>query len=267
MYEFNYQKATTVADASAKLAVGDDARLLAGGQTLVAAMKLRLAAPTDVIDIKGIAALRGIKADGNGITIGALTTHAEVAASNDVKKHIPALADAARSIGDPMVRNMGTMGGSIANNDPAADYPAALLGLVATIKTNQREISADDFFTGMFMTALEADEIIESIRFPNPVRAAYVKFHNPASRYAIVGVMVAETGGDVRVAVTGAGASVFRVAEMEKALAAKFSADSLTGISVPSDDLNADMHASADYRAHLITVMAKRAVEKAVAGK
>lgn len=267
MYEFNYQKATTVADAAAKLAAGDDARLLAGGQTLVAAMKLRLAAPTDVIDIRGIADLRGIKADGDSIIIGALTTHAEVAASNDVKKHIPALADAARSIGDPMVRNMGTMGGSIANNDPAADYPAALLGLAATIKTNQREISADDFFTGMFMTALEPGEIIESIHFPKPERAAYMKFHNPASRYAIVGVLVAETGGKVRVAVTGAGASVFRVPEMEKALTANFSTDSIAGIRISSEDLNADMHASADYRAHLITVMAKRAVEKAVAGK
>jgi carbon-monoxide dehydrogenase medium subunit len=189
-----------------------------------------------------------------------------VASSKDVNKQIPALADLAESIGDPMVRNMGTIGGSVANNDPAADYPAGLVGLGATIKTNQREISADDFFTGMFMTALEPGEIIESIRFPKPKRAAYEKFGNPASRYALVGVFVADTGDGVRVAVTGAGACVFRVPEMEKALSTRFSPDAVAGISVASDDLNADMHASAEYRAHLITVMAKRAVERAVAG-
>lgn len=266
MYEFNYQKAASVADASAKLGAGDDARLLAGGQTLIAAMKLRLAAPTDLIDLDGIAELRGIKADGKGITIGAMTRHAEVAASRDVRDAIPALADVAESIGDPMVRNMGTLGGSIANNDPAADYPAALVGLGATVKTNQREIPADDFFTGMFMTALEPGEIIVSVRFPKPKRAAYMKFSNPASRYAIVGVFVADTGSGVRVAVTGAGACVFRVAEMEKALGTKFSPEAVAGISVASDDLNADMHASAAYRAHLVTVMAKRAVEKALGG-
>jgi carbon-monoxide dehydrogenase medium subunit len=266
MYEFNYHKATSVKDAASKLGAGTDTRLMAGGQTLIAAMKLRLAAPTDIIDISGIAELRGIKAGNDGIVIGAMTTHAGVASSKDVKKQIPALAHLAESIGDPMVRNMGTIGGSIANNDPAADYPAALLGLGATVKTSQRDITADDFFTGMFMTSLEPDEIIESVSFPKPKRAAYMKFSNPASRYAIVGVFVAETGNGVRVAVTGAGASVFRVAEMEKALAAKFSPDSVAGISVSSDDLNSDMHASADYRAHLITVMARRAVETAVAG-
>ena len=266
MYEFNYQKATSVADAAKRLGAGDDTRLLAGGQTLIAAMKLRLAAPTDVIDIRDIAELHGIKAGNGGLVIGALTTHADVASSNDVKKQIPALSVVAKSIGDPMVRNMGTIGGSIANNDPAADYPAALLGLGATVKTNQREISADDFFTGMFMTSLEPGDIIESVSFPKPKRAAYMKFSNPASRYAIVGVFVAETGDGVRVAATGAGACVFRVPEMEKALKAKFSADSVAGVSVSSDGLNADMHASAQYRAHLITVMAKRAVETAVAG-
>ena len=266
MYEFNYQKAASIADAAAKLSAGEDARLLAGGQTLVAAMKLRLATPTDVIDLNGIAELRGIKVDKNGISVGAMTTHAQVASSPDIRKHIPALADLADSIGDPMVRNMGTIGGSIANNDPAADYPAGLVGLAATVKTNQREITADDFFTGMFMTALEPGEIIESIRFPKPKRAAYMKFSNPASRYAIVGVFVAQTDGGVRVAVTGAGACVFRVPEMEKALSAKFSPDAVANISVAADDLNADMHASAEYRAHLITVMAKRAVEQAVAG-
>ena len=266
MYEFNYQKAASVADAAAKLGAGEDARLLAGGQTLVAAMKLRLAAPTDVIDLGGIAELRGIESDKNGITVGAMTTHAEVASSPDVGKQISALAELAESIGDPMVRNMGTIGGSIANNDPAADYPAALLGLGAAVKTNQREITADEFFTGMFMTALEPGEIIVSVRFPKPKRAAYMKFSNPASRYAIVGVFVAQTDHGVRVAVTGAGACVFRVPEMEKALSAKFSPDAVAGISVASDELNSDLHASAGYRAHLITVMAKRAVEKAVAG-
>ncbi len=266
MYEFNYEKANSIADAAAKLGAGEDARLLAGGQTLIAAMKLRLAAPTDVIDLGGIAELRGIKADGSGVTIGAMTTHAEVASSKEINKQIPALAELAESIGDPMVRNMGTIGGSVANNDPAADYPAGLVGLGATVKTNQREIAADDFFTGMFMTALEPGEIIESIRFPKPGRAAYMKFANPASRYAIVGVFVAQTGNAVRVAVTGAGASVFRVPEMEQALAAKFTPDAIAGITVASDDLNADMHASAEYRAHLVAVMAKRAVERAVAG-
>ncbi len=266
MYEFNYQKATSVADAATKLGAGADARLLAGGQTLIAAMKLRLASPSDIIDLGDIAELRGINAGKDSITIGAMTTHAEVASSKDVKKQIPALSVLAHSIGDPMVRNMGTIGGSIANNDPAADYPAAILGLDATVKTNQREIAADDFFTSMFMTSLEPGEIIESVSFPKPKRGAYMKFSNPASRYAIVGVLVAETGSGVRVAVTGAGACVFRVPEMEKALAGNFSPDAVAGISVSSDDLNADLHASADYRAHLITVMARRAVETAVGG-
>ena len=266
MYEFNYQKASSVADAAAKLGAGEDARLLAGGQTLIAAMKLRLAAPTDLIDLRGIAGLRGIKSDKDGITVGAMTTHAEVAASVEVKKGIPALAHLAESIGDPMVRNMGTIGGSIANNDPAADYPAGLVGLGATVKTNQREIAADAFFTSMFITALEPGEIIESIRFPKPKRAAYAKFSNPASRYAIVGVFVAETTKGVRVAVTGAGACVFRAADMEQALTSSFTPDACAAISVASDDLNSDMHASAEYRAHLITVMAKRAVEQAVGG-
>lgn len=266
MYEFNYQKADSIADAAKKLGAGEDARLLAGGQTLIAAMKLRLAAPTDIIDLGGIVELRGIKADKNAVTVGAMTTHAEVAASKEITQSIPALADLAESIGDPMVRNMGTIGGSVANNDPAADYPAGLLGLGATINTNQREIAANDFFTGMFMTALEPGEIIQSITFPKPKRAAYMKFSNPASRYAVVGVFVADNGKGVRVAVTGAGACVFRVPEMEKALSAKFTPDAIAGIDVAADDLNADMHASAEYRAHLITVMAKRAVEKAVAG-
>ncbi len=264
MYEFNYHKATSVADAAAKLAAAADAKLLAGGQTLIAALKLRLASPSDVVDLCGVSELRGIRKDGGAISIGAMTTHAEVASSNDVLQTIPALANLAASIGDRMVRNMGTLGGSVANNDPAADYPAGVLGLGATIHTNKRKIPADDFFTGMYETALQPGEIITSISFPLPKRAGYAKFKNPASRYAIVGVFVAETANGVRVAVTGAGPCVFRVAPMEKALGAKFAADSVANIHVASKDLNTDIHASAEYRAHLVCVMAKRAVEQAL---
>jgi len=263
MYEFNYHKASSVADAAAKLAAAADAKLMAGGQTLIAALKLRLASPSDVIDLRGIAELRGIRKDGGAISIGALTTHAEVAASKDVLQAVPALASLAASIGDPMVRNMGTLGGSIANNDPAADYPAGVLALGATVHTNKRKIAAGDFFTGMYETALQAGEIITSVSFPLPKRAGYAKFKNPASRYAIVGVFVAETANGVRVAVTGAGPCVFRVPELEKALASRFSADAVANIKVAATGLNSDMHASAEYRAHLITVMAKRAVEAA----
>jgi carbon-monoxide dehydrogenase medium subunit len=194
-----------------------------------------------------------------------MTTHAAVATSKDVMKAIPALARLAGSIGDRMVRNMGTLGGSVANNDPAADYPAAVVGLGATILTNKRKIGAGEFFKGMFETALQAGEIITAVSFPVPKRAGYVKFKNPASRYAIVGVFVAETAGGMRVAVTGAGPSVFRVTEMEKALASKFSADAVANIKVAAAGLNSDMHASAEYRAHLVTVMARRAVEQALA--
>ena len=257
MYAFNYQKPKSVADAVAALSKGDDAKLLAGGQSLIAAMKLRLSAPSDLID------LNGIKVDATSITIGAMTRHAEVARSKDVQARIPALASLAGGIGDRMVRNMGTLGGSLAHNDPVADYPAAVLGLAATVNTNQRNIAADDFFKGMFETALQAGEIIVSVSFPVPKRAAYIKFKNPASRYAIVGVLAADTGKGVRVAVTGAASSVFRVGEMEKALAAKWSPDAVAGIGVPAGKLNSDMHASAEYRAHLITVMARRAVEAA----
>ena len=265
MYSFNYQKVKSVADAAAVLAKDADARPLAGGQSLVAAMKLRLAKPSDVVDLGSIAELRGIKVEGNAVVIGAMTRHVEVATSADVKKAIPALASLAAGIGDRMVRNMGTMGGSVANNDPAADYPAGVLALGATVITNKRKIEADKFFKGMYETALEQGEIITAISFPIPKRGAYMKFKNPASRYAIVGVFVADFGNAVRVAVTGAAAGVFRVAEMEKALAAKFAPESVAGIKVSDAELNSDMHAKADYRAHLITVMAKRAVEKALA--
>jgi aerobic carbon-monoxide dehydrogenase medium subunit len=264
MYQFNYHKASSVADAAALLTRNADAKLLAGGQTLIAAMKLRLAAPPDLVDLGAVAELRGIKVDGGTVSIGAMTSHAEVAASKEVAQSIPALATLAASIGDRMVRNMGTIGGSVANNDPAADYPAGVLGLGATVNTNKRKIAADQFFKGMYETALEPGEIITSIGFPVPKRAGYAKFKNPASRYAIVGVFVSEGGGGVRVAVTGAGPSVFRVPEMEKALASKFSPDAVAGIKVAAGGLNSDIHASSEYRAHLVTVMAKRAVQAAL---
>jgi carbon-monoxide dehydrogenase medium subunit len=264
MYSFEYQKTKSVADAAAALAKNKDAKLLAGGQSLIAAMKLRLAQPAQLLDLGDLAELRGIKVDGGAVTIGAMTRHAEVAASADVKKAIPALAALAGGIGDRMVRNMGTIGGSVAHNDPAADYPAGVLGLNATITTNKRKIAADDFFKGMFETALQEGEIIASISFPIPKRAAYMKFKNPASRYAMVGVFVADTAGGPRVAVTGAGPGVFRVPEMEKALAAKFAPESVANVAVKADGLNSDIHASAEYRAHLVTVMAKRAVAAAL---
>jgi aerobic carbon-monoxide dehydrogenase medium subunit len=264
MYAFNYQKVKSVADAAAALGKNPDAKLLAGGQTLVASMKLRLANPGQVLDLSEVAELKGIKVSGSSVTIGAMTRHAEVASSADVKKAIPALASLAGLIGDRMVRNMGTIGGSVANNDPAADYPAAVVGLNATVHTNKRKIAADDFFKGMFETALQAGEIITAIEFPVPKRAAYMKFKNPASRYAIVGVFVADTAGGPRVAVTGAGPGVFRESAMEKALASKFAADSVANIKVADKDLNSDIHASAEYRAHLVTVMAKRAVAAAL---
>jgi aerobic carbon-monoxide dehydrogenase medium subunit len=263
MYSFEYQKVKSVDEAAKIITKDSDAKLLAGGQSLIAAMKLRLAKPSSVVDLGSIKGLSGIKVDGKAVTIGAMTRHAEVAASSEVKKAIPALAALAGGIGDRMVRNMGTIGGSLANNDPAADYPAGALGLGATIVTNKRKIAADDFFKGMYETALGKGEIIEQVVFPIPKRAAYMKFKNPASRYAIVGVFVADTGSGARVAVTGAGPSVFRVATMEKALASKFAPESVANISVPEKGLNSDLHAKADYRAHLVTVMARRAVEAA----
>jgi len=264
MYAFNYQKTKSVADAAAALGKNADAKLLAGGQSLIAAMKLRLSQPAQLLDLGDVAELRGIKVDGGAVTIGAMTRHAEVASSADVKKAIPALAALAGMIGDRMVRNMGTIGGSVAHNDPAADYPAAVLGLGATVVTNKRKIAADDFFKGLFETALQAGEIITAVSFPVPKRAAYMKFKNPASRYALVGVFVADTAGGPHVAVTGAGPGVFRVPEMEKALAAKFAPESVANIAVKASGLNSDIHASAEYRAHLITVMAKRAVAAAL---
>ena len=264
MYPFNYQRAKSVAEAAAVISNKADAKLLAGGQSLVATLKLRLSRPSDLVDLGSIAELRGIRVEAAAVPIGAMTRHAEVAASREVSDAIPALAGLAESIGDRQVRNMGTLGGSVAHNDPAADYPAAVLGLGATINTNRRAIAADQFFKGMYETALEAGEIITSVTFPRPKRAAYMKFKNPASRYAIVGVFVADSGQGVRVAVTGAAPCVFRLAGMEKALASKFAPESLASITVPEKGLNSDLHAKADYRAHLITVMARRAVEAAL---
>ncbi len=259
MHDFTYHRPTNLADAAKALGGASEAKIIAGGMTLVPTMKQRLASPSDLIDLAGIAELKGIKLEGSTVTVGAMTTHAEVADSADVKKAIPALA----GIGDPQVRHRGTIGGSISNNDPAADYPAAILGLDATIVTNKRKIKADDFFKGMFETALAGDEIVTSVSFPKPEKAGYAKFPNPASRYAMVGVMVAKTAGGVRVAVTGAGPSVFRQKDMEKALSGSFSADALKGVTVDSNGLNSDIHGAADYRAHLVGVMAGRAVAAA----
>lgn len=263
MYEFNVHRPASLADAVSALQGADDGKFMAGGQTLIPTLKQRLASPSDVVDLSNVAELTGVSDEGGSIKIGAMTTHAEVASSDVVKSGIPALAALASHIGDPQVRNRGTIGGSIANADPAADYPAAIVGLNATVHTNQRTIAADDFFTGMFETALKDDELITAVSFPKPSKAGYVKFPNPASRYAIVGVMVVQTGGETRVAVTGAAPSVFRSADAESALGADFSADALSNLSVASDDFNNDLHASADYRAHLVGVMAKRAVSVA----
>ena len=263
MYAFNYHRPDTLDAAAAALAGAEDGRLLAGGQTLIPTLKQRLASPSDVIDLGSVPGLDGVSRDGGAIVVGAMTCHSTVASSPAVRDAIPALASLAECIGDPQVRNCGTIGGSIANADPAADYPAAVVGLGATVRTTRRTIAADDFFTDLFETALEDGEIVVSVSFPVPRRAAYAKFPNPASRYAIVGVMVADTASGVRVAVTGAGGSVFRVGAMESALAGRFAADAIRDISIPRDDLNEDIHASAEYRAHLVGVMARRAVAAA----
>jgi aerobic carbon-monoxide dehydrogenase medium subunit len=264
MYAFAYHRPATLDEALSLLGDGDETRLLAGGQTLIATMKQRLASPDSVIDLKGITGLSGIKAEGDGISVGALTRHAEVAASPLVRKTIPALAELAETIGDPQVRNRGTLGGSIANNDPAADYPAALLGLGAVVHTNEREIAADDFFTGMFDTDLVRGEIVTSVWFPTPQRAAYVKFANPASRFALVGVFAAQTKSDVRVAVTGAAPRVYHLTEAERLLQQSFTPEALEGFRIPALGLNSDIHADAAYRAHLVSVIARRAVAAAL---
>ena len=260
MYEFDYSRAASLDAAASRLGSDEDARLVAGGMTLLPTLKLRLAQPSQLIDLAGIPELRGISEEGDAVVIGAMTRHGDVHRSDIVKRAIPALAQMAGMIGDPAVRNRGTIGGSIANNDPAADYPAAVVALNATVRTNKREIAADDFFTGLFETALQTGEIVTAVRFPKVTQANYQKFRNPASRYAIVGVFVAKTPAGVRVAVTGAGPCVFRMSEMEAALARNFAADAIKDIQIPSDGLNSDIHASAEYRAHLVNVMARRAV-------
>ena len=263
MYAFEYLRANTLAEAGAMLANNPEAKLLAGGQTFIPTLKARLAQPSHLIDRAGIKELAGISVAAGAVTIGALTRHVEVANSAEVKKAIPALAALALEIGDQQVRNRGTIGGSVANNDPAADYPAAVLGLNATVITTKREIAADDFFQGMFTTALDEGEIIKAIRFPVPKRAAYSKFHHPASGYAMAASFVADTATGVRVAITGAGAAgVFRWKEAEAALGKSFSAAAIEGLKIDDGGCIADLHAGADYRAHLAAVMTKRAIQK-----
>jgi carbon-monoxide dehydrogenase medium subunit len=266
MYDFEFHQPTTLAEATAALAAADDPKLLAGGQTLLPTMKQRLAMPSDLVCIADLAELKGIRADGATLEIGAGEKHADVHASAAVRGAIPALAELAGLIGDPHVRHMGTLGGSIANNDPAADYPAALLALGATVHTNERAIAVEDFFTDLFETALGETEIVVRVAFPVPRRAAYAKFPNPASRYATTGVFVADTAGGVRVAVTGAGSCVFRASAIEAALSSDFSVAAVPDDPVPASELATDLHASAEYRAALIPAMARRAVAAIVGG-
>jgi carbon-monoxide dehydrogenase medium subunit len=264
MYNFTYHRASGLRQAANMLAKFEEAKLIAGGQTLLPTMKLRLASPANLIDLNRIEGLAGIELKGRNLVIGAMTRHADVAASPVVRESIPALAALAHMIGDPAVRHRGTIGGSVANNDPNADYPAACLGLAATIVTTKRKIAADDFFKGMFETALADDEIITKVSFPVPKKAAYQKFKNPASRFALVGVFVAKRPSEVRVAVTGAGASgVFRVPAFEAALKTRFSPKSLEGLTIPADGMASDIHGSAEYRAHLVGVLGRRAVAAA----
>lgn len=264
MYAFDYIKAGAAKDAAAVLTGDDEAKVVAGGMTLIPTLKQRLAQPSQLVDLAGAADMRGVSLDGGVLKIGAMTRHAEVASSDVVKGAIPALAALAEGIGDPQVRNRGTIGGSLANNDPAADYPGAILGLGATIHTTKRDIAADAFITGMFETALAEDELITAVSFPKPKRAAYAKFPNPASRYAIVGAFAAEAADGVRLAITGAGPNAFRATALEEKLKADFAPAALEGASWSADGLNEDIHATADYRAHLVVVMAKRAVAAAI---
>jgi len=264
MYDFSYHKPSSVADAVKILAADPDARAVSGGMTLLPALKLRLNKPTALVDLSGISELRGVKREGNSLVIGALTKHYEIATNATVKAAIPALSAMAATIGDTQVRNRGTMGGSVANNDPSADYPAALLAMGATIQTDKRKIAADDFFQGMFATALDTGEIVTAIHIPIPEKAGYAKMKNPASRYSMAGVFVAKGPSGVRVAVNGAGANgAYRQKDMESALAAKWSPDAVAGIKVDPAGMNGDIHGSAEYRAHLVTVMAKRAIANA----
>ena len=261
MYAFAYERPASLADVAARLAAGGQA--LAGGQTLIASLKQRLAQPEQLIDLAGVAELSGIRKEGNTLVIGAMTRHETVADSADVKALIPALAALAGGIGDRQVRAMGTIGGSVANNDPAACYPSALLALGATVETNKRKIAADDFFQGMFTTALEPGELITAVHFPVPKKAAYAKFRQPASRFALVGVFVAQTASGVRVAITGAGNGVFRHPGLEAALSGSFTPEAVEGVAIDASELNGDLHASAAFRAQLIKVQTQRAVQAA----
>jgi carbon-monoxide dehydrogenase medium subunit len=264
MYAFKYHRPTTVRQAANLLAKDSEAKLLAGGHSLLPVMKLRLAKPSAIVDIGRIEGLSGIEVKGRSIVIGALARHVEVANSQAVKDALPVLAKLAGEIGDPAVRHRGTLGGSLANNDPNADYPAAVLGIGATIITSKRRIAADEFFKGLFETVLEPDEIITKVSFPLAKKAAYQKFKHPASGFALVGVFVSKRGSDIRVAVTGAGANgAFRVTSFEEALKKRFSPKSIEGMSVPADGMNSDIHGSAEYRAHLVGVMARRALAAA----
>ncbi len=266
MYNFTFHRPGTVRQAANLLAKNPEAKLLAGGHSLIPVMKQRLAAPPALIDLSKVEGLTGVELKGRSLVIGAMTRHADVANSPVAQEALPGLAAVPGSIGDPQVRNIGTIGGSIANNDPNADYPAACLGLGATIVTNKRRILADDFFTGMFSTALEPDEIITKVMFPIAKKAAYEKFKHPASGFALVGVFASKRGSEIRVAVTGAGANgVFRVKSFEEALKKRFAAKSLDGMTIPANGMNSDIHASAEYRAHLVGVLARRAVAKATA--
>ena len=262
MYSLSYVKPKSLKEAAAFVAKNPEAKLLSGGMTLIPTLKQRLARPTHVVDIAGLPELRGVAAKGGKLVVGAGTRHHDVATSAVVRKAIPALAGLAAEIGDPQVRNRGTIGGSLANNDPAADYPAAVLGLAATVVTTKRSIAADDFFQGLFATALDDGEVIVRVEFPLPKRAAYSKFHHPASGYAMAGVFIAQTAGGVRVAVTGAGPGVFRWTAAENALAKNFKPAALEGLALDSSNFNNDIHADREYRANLVRVMAKRALAK-----
>jgi|SRR6185312_1411690 len=265
MYETTYHRASSVDDAAALFAKGKEAKYLAGGQTLIPVMKQRLASPSDLIDLGKIKDMVGVEVSGDTVTIKGATTHYDVATNTNVQKAIPALSHLAAVIGDPAVRHRGTIGGSLANNDPAADYPSAVLALGATVKTNKRSISADDFFKGLFTTALQDGEIITAVSFPVPSKAGYAKFPHPASRFALTGVFVAKTkSGDVRAAATGASQSgVMRLSAIEAALKSNWSASALDNVKISADGLLSDIHGSADYRANLIKVMAQRAVAAA----
>jgi len=264
MYEFTYHRPTTVRQAANLLAKHPEGKLLAGGHSLLPVMKLRLARPSDLVDLNQVEGLSGIELKGRSLVIGATTRHYQVANSPEVKEALPVLAALAGEIGDPAVRHRGTIGGSLANNDPNADYPAAVLGLGATVITNKRRIAADDYFKGLFETALEPDEIITKVQFPIAKKAAYQKFRHPASGFALVGVFVSKRGADIRVAVTGAGANgVFRVTSFEEALKKRFAPSSIEGMTIPAEGMNSDIHGSAEYRAHLVGVLARRALAEA----